>query len=527
MGPSHGSRSEHRTAPEGRRPEDVLVRWRSRSSSRWGAMSSKEWEVEGTRNGPNSVSNYTSEKSAICFEFDDAGETRRAKIDPSGSDLDTRIREIDTNAREFTDQLPELPIPSSGDVTRDHCGDEMPVAFCDNPDHGVADSREKGHIFWGESRCRMARCPRCWESWDFAGAKPKVAKMEGLRRLRSSRGKDSKFHHVTVSAANINIRFDSDHPRERMTEAVKALMQTVNVATGYISYHPWRIAEEHRGDVLGHGSGDGDMNWKDIYPLVDERGWDAVVDELLVFAPHFHVVCLSEFVQGGDLTREIEARTGLVIERITAGDQSVSIFGLEALCGVMMYCLSHCGLYETAGGEFAAATPFGEVADFSAVPRVHDAVDEAMRSKAYDVLGVDFPARDDTCTEEIMMEAPETVSVRSQSAVSAATGTAPDETMGALWGSGGAGHDPSNSDEHPLPTDDSGTVVKETASVTTERTCLGRIRPMSTAPAVLDDQEWRAAAGEDAVEALSEAFELFIDLADERDDEQLDHPPPP
>ena len=469
-------------------------------------MSSKNWDVEGSRNSPNSVSNYTTSHSAICFETG-TDETRRMKINPSGRELDTRIVEVETTAREFTDKLPELPTPASGDVYRGHCGDEMPVAYCDNPAHG---SSEKDHIFWGSSRCRTSRCPKCWESWDFQAAKPKIAKMEALRRYRAAEGKDSKFHHVTVSAANVDLRLDSAQPRKRMTDAVKMMMQTVNVETGYILYHPWRIVDEHRDDVLGHDSGSGDMRWAaDILPLIEERGWEHVREEFLVFNPHFHVVCLSEFVQGGELTREIEQRTGLVIERITREDSKVSIFGLEELSKVMMYALSHSGLYETENGDtYTAATPFGEVADFSPYPHVYDEVDEVMRETAFDVLGVDFPTRDETCSQALDIDGSETVLIESESLVESASGAGVDEMMGALWGTGGA----TSGDQ--IPDSGSETVVEKTADVTGCIECSGSIRPMRSAPETLDDEDWLEECDETSIDALRDAYDLFDRMTD-------------
>ena len=54
----------------------------------------------------------------------------------------------------------------------------------------------------------------------------------------------------------------------------------MNVSTGYIVYHPYRIATEHRGAVNGHDSGDGSLTWKDVLLLIETEGWDAVRDSI-------------------------------------------------------------------------------------------------------------------------------------------------------------------------------------------------------------------------------------------------------
>lgn len=170
-------------------------------------------------------------------------------------------------------------------------------------------------------------------------------------------------------------------------------------------YHSWRIAPEYRGEVMGHESGSGDMNWPDVLGKVesDEWTWEAVREEFLVYAPHFHVLALSPFVQTGAVVGEIEDETGIVIHRITQereDGKERSIDGIEELCKVVAYSLSHAGLAPKNDGEHhAEAYPFGEVANFEAWDAVKADVNDAMRSVAGTVLGVDFSTPE--CTEQV------------------------------------------------------------------------------------------------------------------------------
>ncbi|MFC5973676.1 hypothetical protein ACFPYI_20290, partial [Halomarina salina] len=284
----------------------------------------------------SSSRSWSREKGALCFEFERDGEESRVRIAQTQDPHLDAITTDEPDGRNYDDALPELPIPGSGRMGT-NCGEEVPALFC--PSDGCGSVYHVGHT------CRKSRCPRCWKSWDFQRAKTVTSKLEALRRYRYASGDtEQKFHHLTVSFRD-STRFDSDTPVDRAAEVVKLLSHQVNVQTGYLMLHPYRIKEEYRGDVNGHESGDGDLTWKDIYGLVDDLGWDAVGEEYLVYAPHFHVIALSEFVQCGAVTEAIEEETGVVVHRVTKGaDSSVSMYNLEDLCRVAAYSISHLGL---------------------------------------------------------------------------------------------------------------------------------------------------------------------------------------
>lgn len=268
---------------------------------------SDESIVRKVLNQETSARSRTREKGAVCFRYEQDGERTHVRI---ARDIDASFTDAITtsepDARDYSDALPELPLPGSGDLL-DDCGEEIPALFCS----GCGTPYDVGRT------CRRSRCPRCWQSWAFNRAKSAAAKLQSLAKERGKRNGGTLKHHVTVSLRD-STRFNSKDPLGRGLEAVKALLGKVNVDTGYLVYHPYRIAPEYRGDVLGHESGDGDMTWKDILEKVegDDWPWEAVRNEFLTYSPHFHVIALSEFVDCTGVG-EIEDETGAVIHRIT------------------------------------------------------------------------------------------------------------------------------------------------------------------------------------------------------------------
>lgn len=348
-------------------------------------MSPGSRRPELTQSGSSARSRSRS-RGALVFEFERDGEATRVKlrqdVDPSDPQS---IERVETTARKYVDKIPEGPLPGSGQLG-DTCGDSIPALLCS--------SRGCGEVYEPGKTCRRSRCPRCWQSWDFQRAVERAAQLESLGRTRYSNGQKVKQHHVTVSFRP-STRFNSKDPLDRAIEAVKRLCHEVGMDTGVIIYHPYRIAEAYRGDVRGHESGDGDMTWADVLGKVEDEKWPwpAVRDELLVYEPHFHVLGLSEFVDGGWLTEDIEEQTGVVIHRTTADDSSISINDLNDLCRTMAYSVSHAMLYSGEGDEQwqSVIRPFGEVANFSAYDNVKAETKATMRKVAPDVLGVEFP----------------------------------------------------------------------------------------------------------------------------------------
>ena len=466
----------------------------------------------------------TSKRSGVSFETGVGDERRRVTInqvvDPSD---DGRFTTSEPNGRAFDDRLPELAIPASGEPRTDPaCGDEIPALFC--PDCG-----EPHHV---GATCRQSTCPHCWQAWDFhrvTGDTGIASKLESLRGKRYQQdGKWWKHHHVVVSFRD-NVRFDAGRPIERGIEAVKALMADVNVDTGYIVYHPYRIVNEYRGEVNGHDSGEGEMTWKDVLSKLesDDWTWEAIRSEFLMYSPHFHVIALSEFVQGQAVTEKIEDETGVVIERITAGDSSTSIEDLEDLTAVLQYSLSHCGLEQTGDRHRAMYRPFGEVANHKAEPWAIKRVDTAARASSWDVLGVDFDKptcdaeheheHDDADEIPAVDERPTsppapTPAVADGGSQLGGAGTVDLPVTGAVdlpdsgrWDTGPAGGRHAVADgvstEHPP---DPPTEVVGPTEANLEP-CGATLRPMFTVDRYLEDNDWRSSIGDGALERLTDA----------------------
>jgi hypothetical protein len=483
-------------------------------------------------------------KGAVCFEATLNGEQKRVRL---ANDVEAgmagSVEVMEPDAREFAAALPQLRLAGSGARLAD-CGVEMPGLFC---------PRCGGSMVVGRT-CRRSVCPRCWESWAFAQAKTNAAMVEGVRRYRAASGdSNAKYHHLTVSFP-VSTRFDSMDPRGRGSEAVKLLLGEVGVYAGIMIYHPWRIAEEYRGDVQGHESGDGDMTWAEILTKIEssEWSWAAVRDELLVYAPHYHVFANAPFVQGGAVTEAIEEQTGVVIHRITKGeDSSVSLYDLEDLTAAMAYSLSHVGLaWNEENEEYRAAyRRFGETANFSPTPSVEADVDTALRKVAPEVLGIEFPEpRCDSETVELPEQsAAENDPEPDRPSSAGGTRSLPDGSLpdgsrdspndnadtggwpdgaGNNWSSGNTGGYAVN-DDRELWTATEGVTpewLEDPAEAPAEcrSRCGAKLKPMWAAEEYLADEEWVESIGEEARAELAAAYREW-----ERVGEPYPDNPPP
>lgn len=478
--------------------------------------------VDRVVNRETSLRSKKREKGAICFEYEKGGEKTRVRIardvDPSST---AAITTSEPDAREYADPLPQLPLAGSGETLPD-CGEEFAGLFCT----GCGAPHEVGRT------CRRSRCPRCWNSWAFHHATSIASKVEALGRHEySQNGKKVKPHHLTVSLRD-STRFNSKDPLKQGIEAIKPLLSKVDVDTGYLIYHPYRIAPEYRGDVLGHESGDGDMTWKDVLGKVEseEWSWTAVREEFLVYAPHFHVICLSEFVDTTGVDK-IEDQTGVVIHRIaTEREDGVtkSIADTEELCRATAYSLSHAGLApENEGQRYRAAVrPFGKVANFEAWDAVEADVTEAMRSVAGKVLGIEFP--DPTCSEHVHDHGHDhgecdhnhaTHSSPARSPLTADGGSSSDTLPAETWD---AANDGFYNDDTSSWDATAGMVPSSVDTPTNGQTskCGGQLAPMWAVDSYLGSLEWLSEIeerhGEERVIELRQARDDWHDMGSPR-----------
>lgn len=332
----------------------------------------------------------SSSKSAICFEADVNGERKRVRvardIEPHYNDV---ITSSEPDARDYSDPLPEYPLPAAGDLG-DDCGERFAGSYCED----CWTPNEVGRT------CRSPDCPRCHKSWNFHLAKSHVAKIRSLSKTLPG---SILQHHGTVSFANLDVRFNSQNPLKQAREAAKVLLAKCGIETAFLYFHPFRIKTEYRGDVLGHESGEGDMGWKHILPKIPELGFEHVRDEYLVFDPHFHFIgAANTFLKS--VTPELEEQTGVVVNRFETereDGKNKSIDGLEELCRSVAYCLSHTAIRPESEKQThrAAAWGFGQVANFEAFDNDLADADQTMRKVAPTVLGLTMP--DPGCGELI------------------------------------------------------------------------------------------------------------------------------
>ena len=466
-------------------------------------------------------------KRAVCFETPrDGGERVRLALDVD-PEYDDSITVSEPDGREYADAPPALPLPGSGEQY-ESCGEDIPLWFCE----------DCGSPTWVGNTCRRSRCPRCWQSWVFQRAVEAVTAISGTQRKRQyERSENIYNHHIVVSPPG-GIRFDSDDPKDRLMKAGKRVLGEVDADTGYLIYHPWRIKDEYRGEVRGHATGEGDMQWKDIVNLPAEKR-----AEYLVHSPHLHAFVVSDNVQTETVAPDIYNETGMVIHRITKADSpKVSLYDLEDLAAATAYALSHAGLsYNRENDSYRiAARFFGEMNQIERRESVRNEVEAAMREVAGNVLGVSF--RRDGCqstvpaTENSDSENRIPAGVRARSTADGdrnPTGNMTDGFPdGSEWSGGNTGG---------FATDSSGPEARgftSAAELDDDRpaddldheteTCGGDLGPMWEAPDFLNDDEWRASIIPANAERLQAAYDEWVDMGEPvPEDLPPDTEPPP
>jgi hypothetical protein len=299
------------------------------------------------------------------------------------------------------------------------------------------------------------------------------------------------------------------------------------------------------------------MTWADVLGKIesDEWTWEAVRDEFLIDAPHFHVFANAEFVQGGAVSERVEEQTGVVIHRITKRNSSKSLESVEDLAAATAYAYSHAGLSQGDDGSFqVAARAFGETANFTPADKITDDVDGALREIAPDVLGVDFSrecreqtvddehesgGNDDGDERDIPLAAralsppsdePDTPAsgdpsvspplspAGSSGGFATGSGTSLDAPTGPPDDASGGG---SENDTWSATAGVSPGYLDEPTEDVTSR-CGGRLAPMWAADEYLSDPEWVDSVGREAADELRSAYDEW----ERREQPEPDAPPP-
>jgi hypothetical protein len=337
------------------------------------------------------------------------------------------------------EELPLLPLPGHGEKLGD-CGDERPH-FCSN----CAEHHAVGRT------CHRKQCPRCAPAWAKKRATAAVSKLEAFRRyLTATRGDSPLFHHCVLSPPD-GFEVDSDDPLDAGYELVKEILDELGIDGAMIIYHPWR---GENGDDRGF--------WKDL--LFDGNEWGETVDQLEP-GPHFHIIAVADFVQGGAFTKRLNEETGWTFKRITKGgdesESNVSIYSKYDLARAVTYSLSHAGV----SPDHDAYRYTGRLHNFSAKESIEREMKGVVASVAPNTLGL--PYRSTNCIREIEED---------------------DEVESMAAGGGGG-----------VPRD-----IEEEVEDDEPTTCGGEFLHFRELPRYLTDEEWRERVGD--LTGLIEAY---------------------
>lgn len=248
----------------------------------------------------------------------------------------------------------------------DTCGDPFPL-ICDHC----------GAVTMVGETCSSYGCKRCAPRNIRDAVESHTARMKAAAKWGQTQAHgDVFYHHLVISLAKIGWRVDSDladGPEEAMKKTkdlIKEIVQELGLRGGYIYYHAYRSDDDEDyqdeiesldnfvGDAPKDDAADDRGFWKDV--LFQGRDWTGDVEDELSFEPHYHVIGVSEFVEGGELTKRLEEETGIVAHRITQGeDSNVSIFDDMDLARATAYAASHTYIYDSNRGTELAAWPFG------------------------------------------------------------------------------------------------------------------------------------------------------------------------
>lgn len=433
-----------------------------------------KYEPDGSSLRPGSAR----EKSGINYTTDDGD----FQADPSAVVHKFNKRDAGKSAN-YTDELPELPLPGTG-ALGDDCGDDIP-RFCG----------DCGHVTHVGRTCYRSRCPRCWRGWDRRRASKITGKLEALRRYRESAtdGWDGwKFHHLVLSPPD-GYAMNSEDTLGRTKEMLKEVLAEIGADTGYLFYHPYR------------GPSDDDRGfWKSVLPEQEvpvddplgtatksraQLGTEELVDEHdLQHSPHFHAVVLSQYIDTEHVVGAVEEATGWTIHRITKGEDSdVSLYNDYDLARSVSYCLSHTGITESRAGYW----PFGKVANFAADGHIEREMDARVRSVAVNTLGLKYDSQ--ACIDERLKTKTRTIERPAEKI-----------DLGAAHGSGAEPE-----------------MVEEEIEEEVEEPCNGRLLEIKAAPSRLSDTEWM----ENAPKA-DELRQTWKEWRDRVDDEEAPDPDP-
>jgi hypothetical protein len=271
--------------------------------------------------------------------------------------------------------LPELDLPGfgepyTGEEGQIPCGTEIP--------HICADC---GHRVDVGRTCRRSVCRRCAPAWAMQRAIGHVGRLDEAARMMSSReGYDAVYKHHVIFALPRPFLVDADEPLEEALNLIREMLDIID-AEGFVYYHPYSGSQEHEDDR---------GKWKKR--LFQDRDWEGDVREELEMRPHFHAVVVSPHIPGGEVTKRIYDRTGIILHRVTERNGSpVSLGDLDSVARAVTYCLSHTAIDTRGAGNNRAIMRCYGSAPHDCLPLNDETVRQAtgaVHTAAPDTLGL-------------------------------------------------------------------------------------------------------------------------------------------
>lgn len=270
--------------------------------------------------------------------------------------------------------LPELDLPGFGEP---YTGEEGQIPCGADIPHICSDC---GHRIDIGRTCRRSVCPRCAPAWAMKTAIGHVGRLDEAARMMSSReGYDAVYKHHVIVGLRRPFLVDADDPLEEALHLIRDMMDDMD-AEGFVYYHPYSGNQDHEDDR---------GKWKQR--LFQDREWDDVREELEM-RPHFHLVVVSPHIPGGQVTKAIYDRTGIIIHRVTERNGSpVSLADLDSVARAVTYCLSHTAIDTRGEGNNRAIMRCYGPAPHDCLPLNDDTVRKATRAvhkAAPDTLGL-------------------------------------------------------------------------------------------------------------------------------------------
>lgn len=395
----------------------------------------------------------------------------------------------------FRDELPALDLPGFGQPY-DDCEDDF-MLVCTNC----------GHTTETDRTCYRSQCPKCGAWWAFRQSRTIASKLEATRLVKEdnegSGWSGYKHHHLALSPPD-GFAVDAEDPVQFTIDILKEIFDEIGVAGGVILYHPYRGVDESEGE---QEISDDRGFWSDLLFNDDDQEM-ADIEDSISHEPHFHAIVTAKNIPGGQLSKGIHHESGWIFKRITKGgdesESNVSLYDEYDLCRATSYSLSHTGLYETKNGMAAAYRYFGETANLQPRDHTEARIDAAMRSVVPNTLGLPFT--DMACRDDAPTEGAAVNRVADTAAVYA-PGT-PDASEATDGDSDGVDGEPD--------------LMRDDDVEPPEDRCAGRLVPITQAPALLGDEDWRETA-----ERVDELRQAWMEWRDRVDEPPPDAPPPP